>query len=233
MITYIAAPFGNYIKTKNTRSVLGSFTLYPREGLLLQILKTLRYKNNSWYNAIGLRNPGLRAGLLNYNKDERDILSIAALEPGDWQIFNHDIPNYVDLELNLSCPNIEHFSDYNKGIEVFLNTDRIVIAKLSPLTTSKTVQELIELGFTHFHCCNTLPTKDGGRSGKHLKTYVNRLIKIIRHFKSDATIIAGGGIYTFDDIKQYKENGADDISLGTVCFNPYKLYKILRYNDKL
>ena len=41
--TYIAAPFGNYIHTNNTKSVRGSFTLYKRKGLIKQILKTLRF----------------------------------------------------------------------------------------------------------------------------------------------------------------------------------------------
>ena len=63
MTFYIAAPFGNYIKTKNTRSVIGSFTLERRTGLFKQIVKTLRYKNGTWYNALGLRNPGIKFGL--------------------------------------------------------------------------------------------------------------------------------------------------------------------------
>ena len=40
-------------------------------------------------------------------------------------------------------------------------------------------------------------------------------------------LIAGGGITHIEDIRRYEEAGADDFSLGTVCFNPYRLYKLL------
>ena len=38
MTVYIAAPFGNYLKTSKTRSVIGSFTLERRKGLIKQEL---------------------------------------------------------------------------------------------------------------------------------------------------------------------------------------------------
>ena len=40
---FISPPFGNYVKLPETKSIKGSFTLEPREGLLMQIMKTLRY----------------------------------------------------------------------------------------------------------------------------------------------------------------------------------------------
>ena len=55
MNIFISPPFGNYIPffTKKSRGdnkeninfipIKGSFTLEPREGLLIQIIKTLRY----------------------------------------------------------------------------------------------------------------------------------------------------------------------------------------------
>ena len=51
---FISPPFGNYINLPNSVSVKGSFTLEPREGLFMQIIKTLRYsfKNQGWVNAI-------------------------------------------------------------------------------------------------------------------------------------------------------------------------------------
>ena len=79
MTVYIAAPFGNYIKTKNTRSVVGSFTLERRTGLLRQIATTLRYRDGAWYNALGLRNPGIEFGLKHYYRSKNDILSLAAI----------------------------------------------------------------------------------------------------------------------------------------------------------
>ena len=224
---YIAAPFGNYLFTRKTRSVLGTYTLEKRPGLIKQLIKTLRYKNGAWYNSLGLKNPGIDFGIRRYNKKRGDLLSIAAIKQGDWILLNEKIPDDFDIELNLSCPNIEHFENYYEGISSFLNNKRKVIIKLSPLTSSSMVQSFINLGFSSFHCCNTLPTKDGGMSGKGLEKYVDRLIKIIKHFKEDAEIIAGGGIKTLEDIERYKELGANSFSLGTVCFNIGNFYKII------
>ena len=46
----------------------------------------------------------------------------------------------------------------------------------------------------------------------------------IHHFE----IIAGGGIDSIEDIEMYRKLGAKSFSLGTVCFNPLKLFNILR-----
>ena len=64
---FIAAPFGNYLRRKDTVSVTGTFTVAPRPGRLKAIIKTLRYTKQGWRNKLGLRNPGLHAGMLKTN----------------------------------------------------------------------------------------------------------------------------------------------------------------------
>ena len=64
-------------------------------------------------------------------------------------------------------------------------------------------------------------------SGKGLEKYVDRLIKIVKHFKEDAEIIAGGGIKSIEDVERYREMGANSFSLGTVCFNIGTFYLII------
>jgi hypothetical protein len=51
---FINSPFGNYINLPSTISIKGSFTLEPREGVIMQIIKTLRYSfiYNGWINKI-------------------------------------------------------------------------------------------------------------------------------------------------------------------------------------
>jgi len=149
---YIAAPFGNYIKTKHTRSVVGSFTLERRTGLLKQIATTLRYRDGAWYNALGLRNPGIEFGLKHYYRSNNDVLSLAAIDPDDWNKLADIVPDDIDLEINLSCPNIEHFENYSQGIEKFLSPNRKTIVKLSPHADEKQVNDLLEKGFSSFHC---------------------------------------------------------------------------------
>ena len=66
-----------------------------------------------------------------------------------------------------------------------------------------------------------------------MHVYFNVVVKkenIIEHIKQyypHIEIIAGGGISEKKDIEHYIELGADHISLGTVCFNPVKLGRLL------
>ena len=234
MTIYIAAPFGNYIKTKHTRSVVGSFTLERRTGLLKQIATTLRYRDGAWYNALGLRNPGIEFGLKHYYRSNNDVLSLAAINPDDWNKLADIVPDDIDLEINLSCPNIEHFENYSQGIEKFLSTKRKTIVKLSPHADEKQVDDLLEKGFNNFHCCNTLPTEHGGMSGSRLRNYVVRLCTIIKHLSyREIEIIAGGGITSIADIEYYKHFGATSFSVGTLCFNPIKFYKFVKETNGL
>ena len=41
-------------------------------------------------------------------------------------------------------------------------------------------------------------------------------------------IIAGGGVSDFGAVYEYLNEGANHVSLGSVCFNPFKLRKILK-----
>ena len=86
MKKFIAAPFGNYIKTSNTISVTGSWTVEKRTGRIKQIAKTLRYTKKGWVNKIGLRNPGLKYGLKNHQENE--VFSIAGIDRDDWKVFS-------------------------------------------------------------------------------------------------------------------------------------------------
>ena len=46
------------------------------------------------------------------------------------------------------------------------------------------------------------------------------LIRYIKNSWNDTVVIAGGGIRTLKDIKEYKNTGADHFSISTLCFNP-------------
>ena len=47
-------------------------------------------------------------------------------------------------------------------------------------------------------------------------------------FGDKVTIIAGGGIQHIGHVAEYINTGADHISIGSVCFNPIKTWKLLR-----
>ena len=236
---FIAAPFGNYLKFSSQSNIIpvtGTWTLEYRGGFVFRawrIIKTMRYdrKNNGWTNKLGLPNPGINSGLKKTNSNE--VLSIAAIENDDFKKLSKIIPPTQSLEINLSCPNLDDKKplSWNDAalFTVAENNRKYCIAKISPETSKEQLSFLIDqLGFSQIHCCNTLPVKAGGLSGKSLIPYVENLIKIIRKNWGDSVeIIAGGGVNNSQDVINYINLGADHISLGTVYFSPWKIKKII------
>ena len=226
---FISAPFGNYLSLPKTISITGSFTLQERPGKWKRIFKTLRYSTtyNGWCNKIGLRNPGIDYAIKNYNK--KDIVSIAIMNKNEIEPLLTKIPEDMNIEINISCPNTdkEMISD---NINKFINPKRKwCIVKLSPLISFNKIDKLYDAGFRQFSCCNTLPTKNlntnliGGLSGIMLIPYTIPIIKYIKTTYPDTTVIAGGGIRNWDIANLYFNLGADHISVSTLCFNPFKM----------
>ena len=225
---FISAPFGNYIKPKGTIPVTGTFTLNPRGNRFWAVLKTLRYNTvqQGWVNRLGLPNPGIREGL----KKESTVISIAEIEKGDFQKLNVLIPENQSIELNLSCPNLNKKLSWESAKCFDSEKREWCIAKLSPLTTPEELKFVVEfLGFTQLHFSNTLPTVQGGLSGPILRGYTTELIDLARsEYGNSVEIIAGGGVSDFGSVTNYLSNGADHVSIGSVCFNPFKLRKLLK-----
>ena len=225
---FISAPFGNYIKPKGTIPVTGTFTLNPQGNRFWAVLKTLRYNTvqQGWVNRLGLPNPGIREGL----KKESTVISIAEIEKGDFQKLNVLIPENQSIELNLSCPNLNKKLSWESAKCFNSEKREWCIAKLSPLTTPEELKFVVEfLGFTQLHFSNTLPTVQGGLSGPILRGYTTELIDLARsEYGNSVEIIAGGGVSDFGSVTNYLSNGADHVSIGSVCFNPFKLRKLLK-----
>lgn len=228
---FISPPFGNYLNIPNTIPIKGSFTLEPRPGLFLQICKTLRYSfiYKGWTNKIGLRNKGIDYAIQNWKKGS--IVSVAILDQKEIPKLNEKIPADMDIELNVSCPNVNHLE--NKGIGVFLNDKREwCIVKLSPFSEIELIDNYYSIGFRQFHCSNTIPVKEGGLSGRSLVPINIGLIKQIKQKYPETIIIAGGGIQDLKTLKKYENAGADHFSVSTLFFNPYKCYRFFSaYNN--
>ena len=233
MNLFIAAPFGNWVKHVECIPVTGTYTLHARGNVLWSVVRSLRYdfRRQGWTNALRLPNPGVRRGLHQLIRGE--VLSIAEIEKGDFRKLIEIIPEGTNVELNLSCPNLGTALPWDSA-RVFTQTNvrKWGIAKLSPLTTPEQLEFLIDdLGFTQLHFSNTLPLGDGrgGLSGKVLRPYTLELIRLVRENWGDAVeIIAGGGVSDFGAVYEYLNEGANHVSLGSVCFNPFKLRKILK-----
>lgn len=230
---FISPPFGNYLQFDEMISIKGSFTLYPRKGLLYQIFSTLRYdfKNKGWVNKIGLRNKGIEYAIDTYYKKENTIISVAILNKDEIPILKEKIPEDCDIELNVSCPNTEK-KMIDDEISVFLNPSRRwCIVKLSPNTKKEKIDEYYQSGFRQFHCTNTLPVENGGLSGPILKQYSPKLIHYIKEKYPDTEVIGGGGIQCIEDVYVYKLYGADHYSVSTIFFTPWKFLNLYWNTD--
>lgn len=225
---FISPPFGNYINLPKTKSIKGSFTLYPRDGLFSQILKTLRFsfEHNGWINKIGLRNKGIDWAVDKYKNSffnfyRNSIISIAIMNEDEIDIFLEKIPDKMDLEINVSCPNTEHSLVCN-NIHKFLNSERKWCSvKLAPNTDTRLIDSYYKQGFRQFHCSNTLPVENGGLSGPTLIPYTVNLVKYIKENYEDVEVVAGGGIRDMSTLKKYKYYGADHFSVSSLLFNPF------------
>ena len=224
---FINPPFGNYVNLPLCMPIKGSFTLYHRPGLIGQIFKTLRYDFNEgvWINKIGLRNPGLTHAINKYKK-HKEIISIAIMDPREIKYIYNKIPDDMDIEINVSCPNTEK-NMVSKGLGVFLNYERSwCIIKLGPLSSPELIDSYYKQGFRQFHCSNTLPCERGGKSGHVLKPYNEKIIQHIKNNYDDCIVIAGGGIQNYDDIINYEKMGANHYGFSSVLFHPIKFLKL-------
>ena len=232
---FIAAPFGNYIKPIGCIPVTGTYTLHPQGNRVWSVIKSLRYdfKKQGWTNNMGLPNPGVKVGLERHIYGE--VLSIAEIERNDFKKLYREIPEGINVELNLSCPNVRNLPW--DSTEIFARNSekrKWCICKVSPTVTPEDLEFLItKLGFTQIHASNTLPIQGcGGLSGRTLIPYTLDIIRLIREEWPEVTIIAGGGVDNFGAVYEYLNEGADHVSLGSVCFNPFKLRKILKNHEE-
>ena len=239
MRIFISPPFGSITPVvsalrstlPNTVPILGSFTLKPRTGKILRAAKTLRYdfEKQGWRNSMGLMNPGLISGLDEYYSASENgtcVLSIALTDAEDARIAQRVVPRDVNIELNVSCPNAEVLGgNSDSRLKGFLDSRReICMVKLAHKTNVKTVKSWYDMGFSQFHCSNT----DNGLSGLSLVENNLRVIEELdRSFCGNLEITGGGGIETKQIMDKYLWHGSENISISTVCFNPFKVARLL------
>jgi dihydroorotate dehydrogenase len=234
---FISPPFGNYVSVPGSpyiSRIHGSYTPEPRSGLILKIIKTLRYKNG-WINQIGLRNPGIDNipyhTLNKCHRENGNIISLAIRNEDDIKKLTERIDKDLNIELNISCPNVTKNLPISviNDLSLFLHPKRSYCSvKLPPLVNKDIICHLYSNGFRQFHCTNTLSTPDGGMSGAILKPYVKDLATFIRNECPESTIICGGGIKNIHDVIEYADHGADHFSVSTLLFNPIAFYKLIQ-----
>lgn len=236
----ISAPFGNYFNFRGTINTVGTYTLDYRAGFLKRFWKiasTVRYdrRTQSCINKLELPNPGIAKA----PKAQNNIISIAGFSSIQWiNLIQSCIElGYKNIELNISCPNINkgnNLHELKSVAQTALREKVNLIAKLPPVKWLEIGDVLWNYGISTFHLCNTIPTPGGGLSGKVLKQYSLWAIEDFKRvFKDQAKLIGGGGISRKEDIQDYLNAGADEVAIGSMLFNPLNWLKIREFVEYL
>ena len=229
----LSPPFSNlrvFNLYKNVTRIVGSYTVYSRPGIY-RVLSTMRKCNTGYTNNVGLRNPGIHKC-----KDLPYIVSISALEAGDWHLLLDVLEtkeNVLGVEFNVSCPNADVLGLNSEVIDRANSLFKYVIIKMPHLVTRKELVKYLSLGNFILHISNTRPSELGGISGTSLIDVNIEAIKYVKQYFPERKIIAGGGIYSLSDLYRYKAVGADYYSLSTILLSIFKTYKIIKgfYNE--
>lgn len=204
-------------------------------------------------NAVGLTNPGIKHWIqkdlpMAHQMGYKIAASIKPNNPQEAQIMA-DLLSGFDLayvEVNVSCPNVEHIPDDIPTILKSLK-ERLgpIVLKLSVDQVTEPFIKATEEHVEAFHAINTIPWKrifsdkkspiecyghkqQGGVSGSFIKHEALRCVREIKGWTS-RPVIAGGGILKYSDVFAFEAVGADAYSLGT-CFllSPWRPNQIVR-----
>ena len=220
---YISPPFGNYFNYgRHSTRIRGTFTADRRSGLVYHTLRSLRPVKGGWRNQIGFRNKGLN----NIKKfDTASYYSLAALD-SNWVTLFCMLPRHANIELNVGCPNVGPYDISRADIRLFASNYKNLIVKVSPNVTREFLDDCQELGVKTIHLSNTIPTERGGLSGKPLKEVCLPLVETTAT-TYNMEIIAGGGIYSEQDVIDYANAGAKHFSISTVFITtPWRVSSI-------
>lgn len=232
----VGAPFGNYFSFRRATSTIGTHTWHRRAGLptrLWRLATTVRYdrRTGSWVNRMRLPSPGITS--IPYDAIGK-ILSIHGFNDVEWKALTVAAQRLdpLALEFNPFCPNVEDTSmlDVIPAAAWAVEQRMRVVVKLPPYQWLKIARTFWNVGVRYFHCCNTIPVPGGGMSGKPLKPYVRWAMSDLRQeWGSDVKIIAGGGVTSLEDVKEYANAGADHIAIASMLFWPWNWPKVPRF----
>ena len=190
--------------------------------MLHQTIRTLRPVAGGWVNQIGLRNRGLQTVKFR----DQHIYSLVGLDDGDWEQMLQFCPTGLRVEINLGCPNVHDYGIDLTVLTAYCRKFRVIV-KLPPTVTIAGIARVILAGADHLHLCNTLPSPQGGISGRQLQQSSLTMVCATARLFPTVKIIGGGGIYSPRDVEAYTRAGADHFSLSTIWFTPWRVPRVL------
>jgi dihydroorotate dehydrogenase subfamily 1 len=213
---------------------------HPREGNKEPILA--KYAPFSFVNAVGLANPGAEAfaaelSHITIPEDKFLLISIFGSEEAEIAEITEILKGYADgFELNVSCPHAEGYGQavgqdkelVKRLTKTAVSSGKPVFIKISPnLPVEETVRYAVSGGASGITAINTrgpveylhdghpvLSNKEGGISGKAILETGIECARRVREL-TDLPIIACGGISAAQEVKRYREAGADFFGVGS------------------
>ena len=245
-------------------------TRSPRKGNLEPRQFPLEY-SEAWekgdflfLNSFGLNNPGIDSVIEQWlprwaNWNASVIFSIAAFgeeDFGEMASLADKASGISALELNLSCPNVEHEAIFSHNSDltrdavaaVKANCNLPVLAKLSPNVPDITEIALaaVDGGADALTICNTLPAMridlatrrpvlgnaTGGLSGMGLRPVSRALVyqtsQAFREANKEVPIIGVGGIFEAEHAIEYILAGATAVQIGSANWvDPMTPWRVL------
>jgi len=228
--------------------VVKSITLEPREGLPTP---RMAETPSGMLNAIGLQNPGIDAWIERdlawlQGRNAKVIASIAGKSVEEYAEVARRLrgkAGIVGLEVNLSCPNVEHRGlvfacspDESAAViaAVAREADVPVFGKLTSDVTDivAVARSVIEAGADGLTLINTLlgmaidPETGrprlyntyGGLSGPAIRPVAVRNVHQVHQALPDVPIIGCGGVRTVSDVIEFTRAGATAVAAGTANF---------------
>jgi dihydroorotate dehydrogenase (NAD+) catalytic subunit len=228
--------------------VVKSVTLEPREGLPTPRMAETA---SGMLNAIGLQNPGVDAWLardLPYlqSRGVPTVVSVAGKTVEEFRDVARKLRRaggVVALEVNLSCPNVEHRGlvfacDPVQAGEVIQSVKREadvpVFAKLTSDVTDvvRVASAVVEAGADGLTLINTvlgmaidadsgrpeLWNTYGGLSGPAIKPIALRNVHQVHTALPDVPIVGCGGARNATDVVEFVRAGASAVQVGTATF---------------
>lgn len=229
--------------------VVKSVTLEPREGLPTP---RMHETPSGMLNAIGLQNPGIDRWIAKdlpflVSRGARVIVSIAGKSPAEFAEVASRLrgqPNIVAIEINLSCPNVEHRGlvfacDPGAASEVVRAVRATgpgvpLFGKLTPDVTDITVigRAVMDAGAQGLSAINTtlglaidpetgrprISNTFGGLSGPAIRPIAVRAVHQLHQTLPDAPIIGMGGVRNVEDVVELIRAGATMVAIGTAAF---------------
>ena len=202
----------------------------------------LQEADGGWLNAFGWSNIGIERYFDEYfprTSEQNRILSLGGFSADEFSSLVETVNRRAKpgelaaVEFNVSCHNVNF--DFSAIIEEVLRravpASRFpVILKLSPDFDYLEHARLAEAtGVAAISAINTvkglrldpttgaplLKNRYGGLSGRAIKPIGLRVVSELREAGIKLPIIAGGGVRTFNDVREYGWAGADACSLGS------------------